>query len=133
MTAQPAAPRPNHLTAVPAGEDERAKALAELTAAVVHHEDQAARHQAAADAAKQAIMKLHGQRGKTIDVGELKVTWKAPSRSFAKDEFVKAYPAEANPTLYTTPDPVLDTSAIPPNLKNQFMRPGSGEGTIVIK
>ena len=78
-------------------------------------------------------MVLHGQRGKTVDVGNNKVTWKGPSRSFAKADFVKAYPPETNNYLYTTPDPVLDTSAIPPKLKEQFMRPGEGNGSIIIK
>lgn len=133
--SEAAAPRPNHLAAVPGTADERESTLRELVAAIAHHKDQAERHSEAAKAAESALMKLHGQRGSTIDVGANKVTWKTPGRSFDKAAFVKAYPPETNDYLYTTPEPVptLDMTAIPPKLKDRFMQPGSGEGSIIIK
>lgn len=131
--SEAAAPRPNHLAPVPDNQDQRQALLEELTAKALHHRRQAEAHTAAAKAADAAIMKLHGHQGGTIQVGANQVTWKNPSKSFAKDEFVKAYPREANPYFYTEPEPVLDVSAIPPKLKDTFMRPGEGDGSIVIK
>lgn len=113
-----------------------ARRLAEmerLVAAEAHHADAAKQHADAAKAAKAALMLLHGQRGKTVELEDgTKVTWKTPARSFQAAEFQAAYPPEANGYLYETRQ-VLDPSAIPPKLKDNFMREGTGDGSIIIK
>ncbi|UXE04775.1 hypothetical protein QEH44_gp39 [Arthrobacter phage Shambre1] len=128
-----AAPERANLAAVPDTEDGRQQRMVALAAQILHHKDQAAKHAAAAKAAEVALAQLHGKQGSTIPVGDYQVTWKNPNSAFDKEAFVKAYPIEANAYLYKTPEPVLDTDAIPPKLKKQFMKPGEGTGSIVIK
>lgn len=121
------------LHAVSSDPANRAAEMERLTTAVKHHEDSAKRHADAAKAAKHALMLLHGQRGATVELEDgTKITWKTPARSFQAAEFQAAYPPEANAYLYETRQ-VLDVSAIPPKLKNNFMREGSGDGSIIIK
>lgn len=129
------AQRPNHLAAVPETPAGRDELLVELLGKFLHHKDQAEKHLAAAKAAEFAIRQLHGQQGKTIEVGDHKVLWKNPNASFMKTEFEIAYPRELNPQFYPTPEakePALDVSMIPPALKKRFMKPGSGDGNLQI-
>lgn len=123
------------LQAVDSKPEAREQELQRLAAAVAHHEDQAKRHTDAAKAAKHAVMLLHGKRGSTVEVGDTAITWKNPSRSFDAAGLQAKYPYEANPWMYTIPEPqpVLDLSAVPPKLKDEFMRDGTGDGTIIIK
>ena len=63
-------------------------------------------------------------------VGNLTVSITEPSRSFDSAAFIKAYPVEVNPALYKS---VINTEAVPPNLKNQFMAAGTGEREVAVK
>jgi hypothetical protein len=62
--------------------------------------------------------------------GNVTVTVSNPSRSFDAAAFMKAYPVELNPALYKE---VIDTAALPPKLKDQFMVEGKGEPKVAIK
>lgn len=121
------------LQAVSSHPASRLSEMERLVTAVTEHEAAAKRHTDAAKAAKAALMLLHQKRGGTVELEDgTKVTWKTPSRSFQADEFMAAYPPEANAYLYETKT-VLDPSAIPPKLKDRFMREGTGDGSIIIK
>ncbi|AYN57312.1 hypothetical protein PBI_PEAS_43 [Arthrobacter phage Peas] len=100
--------------------EEEAKA-AELKA-------EAAKHTSVADGYKAELRQL-------LDVGthafgNIKVTIAKPSRSFDAEAFMKSYPVEMNPALYTY---VINTKALPPNLKDQFMAAGTGEPKVTVK
>lgn len=100
--------------------EEEAKA-AELKA-------EAAKHSALADSYKAELRQL-------LDVGthafgNIKVTIAKPSRSFDAEAFMRSYPVEANPALYTY---VINSKALPPNLKEQFMAAGTGEPKVTVK
>ena len=101
---------------------ENERAAAELKA-------EAAKYTALADSHKAELVKLFPGKGK-YPVGDLVVSVTEPSRSFDSAAFLKAYPVEVNPALYKS---VINTEAVPPNLKNQFMAPGTGERKVAVK
>jgi hypothetical protein len=100
--------------------EEEAKA-AELKA-------EAAKHASVADGYKAELRQLLDFG--THAFGNIKVTVAKPSRSFDADAFMRSYPVEANPALYKA---VINTQALPPNLKNQFMVDGGGEPKVSVK
>lgn len=89
---------------------------------------EAAKHAAIADGYKAEIRQLLDIGTHTF--GNIKVTIAKPSRSFDADAFMKAYPVEVNPALYTY---VINGKALPPNLKDQFMAAGTGDPKVSIK
>lgn len=89
---------------------------------------EAAKFTAEADIHKAELRKLL-EPGKH-PVGNLTISVTEPSRSTDWAAFEKAYPVEVNPALYKS---VVNSAAVPPNLKNQFMVPGTGERRIAIK
>ena len=89
---------------------------------------EAGRFSAEADSAKAELRKLL-EPGKH-PVGNLTISITEPSRSFDLAAFEKSYPVEVNPALYKS---VVNTAAVPPNLKEQFMAPGTGERKVAIK
>lgn len=99
-----------------------------LVAEAVDHDEQAKRHTEAAKAAKERLRELLGQG--SHDVGNLKVTVSKPRQAFDADAFQADYPKEANPYLYKD---TLDAAAIPPKLKNEYMRDGTTPGAVTIK
>lgn len=100
---------------------ENERAAAELKA-------EAAKFTAVAESNKAELRKLLTP-GKHA-VGNLTVSITEPSRSFDSAAFLKAYPVEVNPALYKS---VINTEAVPPNLKNQFMAAGTGERRVAVK
>lgn len=106
------------LAALVTGEEAKA---AELKA-------EAAKHTSLADGYKAELRQLLEVGTHTF--GNIKVTLANPSRSFDADAFMKAYPIELNPALYTA---VINSKALPPNLKEQFMAPGTGEPKVTVK
>lgn len=139
MTEQPNTPRPAETTPpavlqlASSDPDKRLEELERLATAVAYHDDQVSKHADASKAAKHAIMLLHQQRGHTVELEDgTKITWKTPARSFDSKAFQAAYPPEANDYLYETKQ-VLDVTAIPPKLKDQYMKDGTGDGSILIK
>lgn len=89
---------------------------------------EAARFYADADSAKAELRKLL-EPGKH-PVGNLTISVTEPSRAFDAEAFEKSYPVEVNPALYKS---VINTAAVPPNLKDQFMVAGKGERKVSIK
>lgn len=112
--------------------EEKVLALAEAAftaeAAATALKAEAAKHTAEADSYKAEIRQL-------LDIGthafgNIKVSITKPSRSFDTEAFMKAYPVEVNPALYTY---VINGKALPPNLKDQFMAAGTGDPKVSIK
>ncbi len=99
-----------------------------LASGVVAHEAEAAKHKAEADKLKFELRQLLDFG--THPAGNLKVTISKPSRSFDLDAFLKAYPVELNPALYKY---AVNSEAMPPALKNQFMTPGTGDPKVSVK
>lgn len=99
---------------------------AEAQAAALKAE--AAKHTAVADGYKAELRQLLDFG--THQFGNIKVTILRPSRSFDAEAFKKSYPVEANPALYTY---AINSQAVPPNLKNQFMAAGTGEPKVSVK
>lgn len=89
---------------------------------------EAAKFTAEAESAKAELRKVL-EPGKH-EVGNLVVSVTEPSRSTDWAAFEKSYPVETNPALYKS---VVNSAAVPPNLKEQFMVPGKGERKIAIK
>lgn len=89
---------------------------------------EAAKFTAEADSHKAELRKLL-EPGKH-PVGNLVVSVTEPSRSTDWGAFEKSYPVETNPALYKS---VVNSAAVPPNLKEQFMVAGTGERRIAIK
>lgn len=100
---------------------ENERAAAELKA-------EAAKYSALAESNKAELRKLLTPGKHTA--GDLTVSVTEPSRSFDSAAFMKAYPVEVNPALYKA---VINTEAVPPNLKNQFMAAGTGERKVAVK
>lgn len=100
---------------------ENERAAAELKA-------EAAKYSALAESNKAELRKLLTPGKHTA--GNLTVSVTEPSRSFDSAAFMKAYPVEVNPLLYKA---VINTEAVPPNLKNQFMAAGTGERKVAVK
>lgn len=143
MSTQPAEER--HLAAVPSDDQLAAAAaeeakeeirrqtkMVELIQQISHHESQRDGHTQAIQRLEAELRELHAQPGTTVKAGDFKVTWKNPSRSFQSEAFQQKFPQSTHPHLYTTKT-VLDTTAIPPKLKERFMAPGSGNGSLIIK
>lgn len=89
---------------------------------------EAAKHTATADSYKAELRQL-------LDIGthafdNIKVSITKPSRSFDSAAFMKSYPVETNPALYMA---VINSKALPPNLKDQFMAEGTGDPKVSIK
>lgn len=97
-------------------------------AAAAELKAEAARFFAESEAAKAELRKLL-EPGKH-PVGNLTVSVTEPARSFDAEAFEKSYPVEVNPALYKS---VINTAAVPPNLKEQFMAAGKGERKVTIK
>ncbi|WP_314325482.1 hypothetical protein [Paenarthrobacter ilicis] len=89
---------------------------------------EAAKHTAAADGYKAELRQLLDIG--THPFGNIKVTISKPSRSFDAEAFMKSYPVEINPALYKA---VIDTAALPPKIKDQFMVAGTGDPKVAIK
>jgi len=89
---------------------------------------EAKKHTAEIDRLKATVRQLLPVGTHTL--GNIKVTISNPSRSFDSKAFMNSYPVEANPALYTY---VINTKAVPPNLKDQFMAAGTGEPRVTIK
>lgn len=143
MSTQPEQGR--HLAAVPDSQElareqaaaakneiERLTRLAELAQQHAHHQDQIEGHKTQLAKIEAEIRALHAKQGSTVKAGDTSITWKNPSRSFNVARFMLDYPATTHPHLYTTKT-ILDATAIPPKLKDQYMAPGTGEGTLIIK
>ena len=115
-------------TTTPPAEVDEETEITVIVSRIVDHENEARKH---ADEAG----KLRRQLRSMLDYGSYKagnltVVVSQPSRAFDSAAFVKAYPVELNAALYKT---VLDMPSIPPRLKEQFMEPGKGDGSIRIK
>lgn len=124
---------PNATTDLPAGTvEEQVTWLASLIAG--HEAEVAAlvaeakKHTAEIDSLKAKVRQLLPVGTHTF--GNIKVTISKPSRSFDSSAFMKSYPVEMNPALYKA---VIDTAALPPKLKDQFMAEGTGEPKVTIK
>lgn len=100
--------------------------LAEQIAA---HEAQAEQHKKAANSHKVELAALLDDFG-TVPVGNLKVTYKRPNRKFSTEAFTKAHPFNEEPNYYKIE---LNTAAIPENIKETYMLPGDGEGSVTVK
>jgi hypothetical protein len=111
---------------------EKVLALAELIteseAQAAKLKAEAAKHTSVADGFKAELRQLLDFG--THAFGNFKVTVSKPSRSFDAEAFMRSYPVEANPALYTY---VINSKAVPPNLKDQFMAAGTGEPKVSIK
>lgn len=97
-------------------------------AAAAELRDEAAKFTAEADTHRAELRKLL-EPGKH-QVGNTTVNVTEPSRSTDWAAFEKSYPVETNPALYKS---VVNTAAVPPNLKEQFMVAGKGERRVSIK
>lgn len=102
--------------------------VAEEEAKAAELKAEAAKHTSLADGYKAELRQL-------LDIGthafgNIKVTIARPSRSFDAEAFMKSYPVEVNPALYTY---VINSKALPPNLKDQFMVAGTGEPKVTVK
>lgn len=102
--------------------------IANNDAAVAELKSEAAKVTAESDSLKAELRQLLDFG--THAFGNVKVTVAKPSRSFDADAFMRSYPVEANPALYTY---VINSKALPPNLKDQFMAPGTGEPKVTVK
>lgn len=113
-------------------EIDRLTRMVELAQEHAHHVDQIEGHKHQIARIEAELRDLHAKRGSTVKAGEREITWKNPSRSFNAARFMLEYPPTTHPHLYETKT-VLDATTIPPKLKDQYMEPGKGEGTLIIK
>ena len=104
--------------------------LDQLAALVAHHEAEAAKHTNMVAVYKSQIMEQLGAPTKGVRAGNLLIDWTPPSRQFNAVQFMAAYPPDTNPTMYKL---VPNSDAIPKNLKDHFMEPKAGNGTVKIK
>lgn len=104
--------------------------LEEAVQTRAYHLNQADLHQQEAAKATARIREILGEPQKGVKVGNQSVNWTPPVRRFDEPRFVEMYPPDQNPNLYKQ---TLDKDQIPPSLKEQFMVPGKGEGTVTIK
>lgn len=131
MTTSPATTQAPAATEGPTLAD-KALALAELAitaeaeAAALRAE--AAKHTATAESYKAELRQLLDIGTHTF--GNIKVSITKPSRAFDSAAFMASYPVEANPALYMA---VINSKALPPNLKDQFMAAGTGDPKVSIK
>lgn len=111
-----------------ASHQSREEQIHALAVKAIDHDEQAKQHAAEAKAAKEqlALIVGHGKH----ESGNLTISVANAASKFDKAGFEAAFPVEVNPSLYAE---TLDTSAIPPKLKSQFMIPGEGFGTITVK
>lgn len=75
-------------------------------------------------------VRQHLGQPKTLPVGHHKIQWTGPSRQFDAPRFMEMYPPEKNAHLYKL---APNNDAIPKSLKEQFMKTGTGLGTVKIK
>ncbi|MHC6592398.1 hypothetical protein [Arthrobacter sp. C152] len=123
----------NILPEIPAGTvEEQVTWIASLIAG--HEADMAAlaaeakKHAAEIDSLKAKVRQLLPVGTHTF--GNIKVTISNPARSFDSKAFMASYPVEMNPALYKA---VIDTAALPPKLKDQFMAAGTGDPKVTVK
>ena len=105
-----------------------AEPLEDLVAEYMMHKTAAADHKQAADRLL-AMIGASVEKGNTA-VGNFTIVKSDPNRTFATEDFEKAFPLELNPTLSKT---VVDTAALPPKIKAQFMVPGTGDPKVAVK
>ena len=105
-----------------------AEPLEDLVAEYLMHKTAAADHKASADRLL-AMIGASVEKGNTA-VGNFTVTKSDPNRTFDTEAFQSSFPLELNPTLYKT---VVDTAALPPKVKAQFMVPGNGDPKVTVK
>lgn len=118
---------------IPAGTVE--EQITWIASLIAGHEAEVA---ALAAEAKKHVAEIDGLKAKVRELlpigkhtyGNLTVSITGPSRSFDSSAFMKAYPVELNPALYKE---VIDTAALPPKLKDQFMVAGTGDPKVAIK
>lgn len=107
-----------------------AERLQDLAKTITYHQEQADQHNAAAAAAEAELRQILGTYTKGVKAGSLTIDWNKPRSTFLANEFVAAYPPDTNRHMYKL---VPDGDAIPKNLKDRFMKEGSGTGTVKIK
>ncbi|WGM21833.1 hypothetical protein QEH68_06575 [Paenarthrobacter sp. OM7] len=105
-----------------------ASLIAQHEADVVALAAEAKKHVAEIDSLKATVRQLLPV-GKH-KFGNITVSITNPNRSFDADAFMKSYPVEVNPALYKA---VIDSAALPPKLKDQFMVEGTGDPKVAIK
>lgn len=106
--------------------DDRIK---ELAATIADYEAQAKKYKDAADELKAELRAMLPGPG-TINAGNLTVQYKSPNRKFDEAGFRAAHPFNKEPCYYTIS---VNAKEIPDNMKDMYMVPGSGEGTVIIK
>lgn len=110
-------------------EQTKEQKLAELATTVADYESQAAAYMNAASKVKEEIRELLDDHG-TIPAGNFSVTWKRPNRKFDEASFRAAHPFNKEPEYYTL---AVNASAVPGNIKDTYMVPGEGDGTVSVK
>lgn len=65
-----------------------------------------------------------------VPAGDLTIDWVGPKRTFNTNKFSEKYPPAQNPHMYKLG---VDATQVPPALKDQFMEPGKGDGTVTIR
>lgn len=87
------------------------------------------------DEKKDKVRALLGIPRQGVKAGDLTIDWKGPNRKFDEDSFQVKYPAKTNAHMYKTVPArtVIAKEMIPPALKEQFMVPGTGEGTVTVR
>lgn len=120
-------------TEIPAGTVE--EQITWIASLIAGHEADVA---ALAAEAKKHVAEIDQLKAKVRDMlplgkhtyGNITVSITGPSRTFDTKAFLAAYPVELNPALYKE---VIDTAAVPPKLKDQFMVAGTGDPKVAIK
>lgn len=114
--------------------EDQAADLVNLAAQAAFHADQAEQHAAKAKQLKEKIAAELGDY-KTVPAGDYTITYSAPRKTFDELQFIQAYPPETNAHMYKQVPAamVVDREMIPPKLKQNFMLPGTGAGTVTIK
>lgn len=106
-----------------------------IVSLITGHEAEIADHAAEAKKHAAEIDSLKAQLRELLPVGKhtygnSTVTIANPARSFDAKAFMASYPVEMNPALYKA---VIDTAALPPKLKDQFMAAGTGDPKVTVK
>lgn len=112
-------------------EKSREAKRAELAATIAEYEAQAANYIQAAKELKTELVKLDLLAGYgNTPAGNLTIQWKRPNRKFDEKAFRAAHPFNKEPEYYSI---VVNSKALPENIKDSYMVPGEGEGTVTIK
>lgn len=104
--------------------------LEEAVKLMAYHQEQKDLHDQKIKESQAAIRAILGTPVRGIKIGSAILNWSPPKRVFDEPRFKSMYPPEANPTLYKQ---TLNNDMIPKSLKDQFMVPGNGEGTVTLK